>query len=424
MLFPYWTDAELKHWPFATIVLIVINVFAFMVQIALPPIPVHSDPSETEISEEDELIAMLQNRAGGNEVEELPGWWPYALSHGDGLRPIQWLTSFFIHGGIMHLVGNMIFLWAFGLVVEGRVGPFLFTVLYMGMGIFQNITEQLIFLPFEAMPSLGASSAIYAVMMLAMLWAPQDNMRIFIMLFYRPFFFSIPILILAAIYFLIDFGACLAAGFGMGTGLLHVMGGVVGIGVGIVFLTFQWVDCDDRDIFSMVYEAAGKKRKTKPRKPTKKDLKAKETAEEQRRQRIETIRKSIQMHIDAGNFPAAMNLMKQLHRVAPNASWTAGQMAKLISYFGSEKQWESVVVYSNQFLEKFESDPTLTTTVNTIRINLAKIYVVEKGLPSRALKTLTPINVATLPDRHRQLYHQIVAAAKKQIAEGAIEFED
>ena len=438
MLIPCWTDAELRHWPFATIALIIINIFAFMIQLSLPPIEIPADPSEPESAPSvQDMIDDLRNRSTDVEdfqqrlndrevvqAETLPGWWPYALSHGDGLHPIQWFTSFFIHGGIFHLLGNLIFLWAFGLVVEGRIGPALFTVLYLGMGIFQNIVEQVIFLPFEAMPSLGASSAIYAVMMLAMLWAPQDNLKAFIMVFYRPFFFDIPILILAALYFLIDFGACLASGFGMGTGLLHVMGAIVGIVVGVVFLTFQWVDCNDRDVFSMVMQASGKERKKKTRKPTRQELEQQTEQKEQQQQRIDTIRKSIQMHLDADNFPAAIGLMKQLRRMVPDANWTPAQLARLISWCSARKDWDSMIDYSSEYLEKYGADPSQTATVSTVRINLAKIYLVEKGLPRRALKTIEPVDSAQLPDSHQQLIRRIVATAKKQIAEGAIELED
>ena len=50
---------------------------------------------------------------------------------GDGIHPLQWLTNIFLHAGFFHLVGNMIFLWTFGFVVEGKLGWLPFTALYL-----------------------------------------------------------------------------------------------------------------------------------------------------------------------------------------------------------------------------------------------------------------------------------------------------
>ncbi len=59
----------------------------------------------------------------------------WGLTHGEGLHPVQWVTNNFLHGRIFHLVGNMIFLWGFGLVVEGKLGWWRFLLVYMGIGI-------------------------------------------------------------------------------------------------------------------------------------------------------------------------------------------------------------------------------------------------------------------------------------------------
>ncbi len=176
MLIPYGSDTPIYYWPFATAVLIAVNIVAYPLQYTLPSTQIAIeemvDLSETDV--EDPLAELL---AEGGLTVQVPGYYRLALSHGDGLHPLQWLTSFFIHGGVFHLLGNMIFLWSFGLIVEGKVGPLLFTALYLGIGLFQNMVEQIIFLPFPTGPSLGASSAIYGIMMIALLWAPQDNVK-------------------------------------------------------------------------------------------------------------------------------------------------------------------------------------------------------------------------------------------------------
>ncbi|MFK7821239.1 MAG: rhomboid family intramembrane serine protease, partial [Planctomycetaceae bacterium] len=68
---------------------------------------------------------------------------PWILWFG-AIRPHQWLTAFFMHAGFAHLIGNMVFLWAFGLVVEGKLGWKKFIPLYLMLGISQCAVEQFI----------------------------------------------------------------------------------------------------------------------------------------------------------------------------------------------------------------------------------------------------------------------------------------
>ena len=84
LIFPYRSDAPLYHLPVVTIGLIVLNVAAYA------------------------AMAMGELPSGG-----------WLLTYGTGLHPQQWLLSSFMHGGVGHLLGNMIFLWIFGLVIEG-----------------------------------------------------------------------------------------------------------------------------------------------------------------------------------------------------------------------------------------------------------------------------------------------------------------
>lgn len=90
MLIPWNTDAPIYHAPWATGGLILVNVAVFGAMLA------SGDADQT--------------------------FGPWLLSYGDGLHPLQWITSNFLHAGALHLLGNMIFLWAFGLVVEGKLG--------------------------------------------------------------------------------------------------------------------------------------------------------------------------------------------------------------------------------------------------------------------------------------------------------------
>ncbi|MDX2270406.1 MAG: rhomboid family intramembrane serine protease [Cyanobacteriota bacterium] len=87
-----------------------------------------------------------------------------------GLLPNQgrpeWLTLFtsqFLHGGFLHIAGNMLFLWVFGNNVEDRLGHFKFIIFYLTCGALAALT-QWYFDPLSRIPSLGASGAIAGVL--------------------------------------------------------------------------------------------------------------------------------------------------------------------------------------------------------------------------------------------------------------------
>ncbi len=142
MIIPWSTDAPIYHRPWATIALMVVTVVAFVLT------------------------------AGWGEDEREA----YMLVHGDGLHPLQWITSNFLHANVMHLVGNLVFLWAFALVVEGKVGFLPFLAIFLGVGFVQCGFEQLISLGFDEGASQGNSAIVYALMAIALVWAPKNEL--------------------------------------------------------------------------------------------------------------------------------------------------------------------------------------------------------------------------------------------------------
>ncbi len=80
-----------------------------------------------------------------------------------GHRWITLITSIFIHGSWMHIIGNMIFLWAFGPEIEDAMGRWRYFIFYFGGGLVAMIA-QVVASPHSSVPILGASGAIAAVM--------------------------------------------------------------------------------------------------------------------------------------------------------------------------------------------------------------------------------------------------------------------
>src|SRR5687768_12562559 len=105
MFIPYNTDAPVYYLPFATVGLIALNVVIFF----------------------------------GVAVGNLGPFEDWMLTYGAGLHPDEWFRAMFMHGGIGHLFGNMVFLWVFGLVTEGKLGWWKFLACYIAIGAGQSM---------------------------------------------------------------------------------------------------------------------------------------------------------------------------------------------------------------------------------------------------------------------------------------------
>lgn len=116
------------------------------------------------------------------------------------------LTAMFMHGSWSHIIGNMIFLWAFSPEIEDAMGRGRYLVFYLVGGVVAMLT-QVLAAPHSTVPNLGASGAIAAVMGAFLVTYPRDRIKtvLFIFVFVRITF--IP--------------ACLLIGFWFLTQLLH-----------------------------------------------------------------------------------------------------------------------------------------------------------------------------------------------------------
>jgi membrane associated rhomboid family serine protease len=126
---------------------------------------------------------------------------PVRIVHGQHL--VTLLTSMFLHASWMHIIGNMVYLWAFGREIEDAMGGFRFLVFYLTGGVVAMMA-QILGDPFSRIPSLGASGAIAAVMGAFIVTYPRDRIKtvIFFLIFFRVTF--IPAVVLIGFWFLIQ----------------------------------------------------------------------------------------------------------------------------------------------------------------------------------------------------------------------------
>lgn len=112
------------------------------------------------------------------------------------------LTSMFVHGGLAHLAGNMLFLWIFGDNVEDRLGHGRFIVFYLLCGVAAALA-QVALNPESLLPMVGASGAIAGVMGAYLVLYPRSRV---LMLFPFPvFLFELPAIVFLGVWFFAQF---------------------------------------------------------------------------------------------------------------------------------------------------------------------------------------------------------------------------
>jgi membrane associated rhomboid family serine protease len=192
MFFPLSDSPNPKGIPFATLAIIAINIGIF-VFVNLPLGVQPADVNDPAMAEYLELLSELVSSPAELQQAraQLSAYDLFVFKH--GFRPAQpklldLLFSMFLHGGLMHLFGNMLFLWIYGNNVEHRLNPFGFVLWYLVTGVAATVFHAMFFLSSDV-PLVGASGAISGVLGFYFIWFPKNRVRVFV--FLPPFFWNV-----------------------------------------------------------------------------------------------------------------------------------------------------------------------------------------------------------------------------------------
>jgi membrane associated rhomboid family serine protease len=195
-MFPIGDDnSGRQSYPVVTVVLILVNVAVFLYQLSL----LATSPQELE-----RFVTAY-------------GAIPAELTSGVDVPPriafpvyLTVLTSMFLHGGLLHIAGNMWYLWIFGDNVEDAMGHLRFLGFYLiggiGAALVQTSTA-----PSSPVPMVGASGAISAVMGAYLVLYPGGLVRTLAFLGWIPILFYLPAVILIGLWFILQFFAGIAS---------------------------------------------------------------------------------------------------------------------------------------------------------------------------------------------------------------------
>jgi membrane associated rhomboid family serine protease len=222
-----------KGIPFVTYTLVALNVAVFLL-FNIPLGSRRADVRDPAFREYVEVMAHeLQGRADVRQlVAQTSAFDLFSFEH--GYRPaapqaVDLLTCMFLHGGFLHLFGNMLFLWIYGDNVERRVGPIPYLFWYLFTGIAATLTFALVS-PSSQVPLVGASGAISGVLGFYFVWFPRNVVRMLFVL--PPFFFHVfllPARLVLGLFLVVDnlLPALLAGPSSVAHGA-HIGGFVVG----------------------------------------------------------------------------------------------------------------------------------------------------------------------------------------------------
>jgi membrane associated rhomboid family serine protease len=185
-MFPIRSAVATRYPPVVTWGLIVANCAVFLIELGLSP-------------EEQEWF-----------------FWRFALVPGRYFAPmapgeptlvlidyLPFVSNMFLHGGWLHLILNMWTLWLFGPAVEDRAGPVPFLIFYLICGVVASLAHALSD-PVSDVPALGASGAIAGVLGCYISLFPLARLVVVIPILFFPFFFEVPAILFAGIWFLLQ----------------------------------------------------------------------------------------------------------------------------------------------------------------------------------------------------------------------------
>ena len=224
-------DLRLHTRPYLIYALIAVNVLVFLFQLPM------SDLEETTFIWR---FGLIPHELTGGEAFEI-----VRFQTTDGLREVDisspvptWatiFTSMFLHGGFLHVAGNMLFLWVFGDNIENRFGRWRFITFYLGAGVVAAFAQVLVNTDSE-IPMIGASGAVAGVLGAYWLLYPRSRIHTLIFLGWFIFHRRLPAILLIGVWAALQtFGGIgqLASPDGGGTAYFAHLGGlVIGIIIG------------------------------------------------------------------------------------------------------------------------------------------------------------------------------------------------
>lgn len=213
-MIPYRDENRVRGFPLATYALIIINVAMFVQELS---------------------VAGTRGDAGLERYLRTLGLVPYNVTHGIHLpsspnpEALTLVTALFLHAGLLHIAGNMLYLFVFGPDIEYLTGPFRFAIFYLACGVAAGLA-QIAWAPNSHIVAIGASGAIAGVLGAFMIFFGGNTIDAVLPIGCFPLLLRVPAAIVIGIWiveqvYLVRSESAVSGGVGY---LEHVVGFVSG----------------------------------------------------------------------------------------------------------------------------------------------------------------------------------------------------
>ncbi|MGI6709171.1 MAG: rhomboid family intramembrane serine protease [Dethiobacteria bacterium] len=224
-MIPIRDTAPRHRFPAVNIALIVLNILIFFYQQMLPPEQLYS-------------FIFTYGTVPANLTGSLLGILKPGFSSGALLAAsIPLITANFLHGGWLHLLGNMLYLWIFGDNIEGKLGHLKYLLLYIFMGAASQLFH-ILSSPFSTTPLVGASGAIAGVLGAYFILFPHARILTLVPLGFFITFVHLPAVIFLGFWFILQLFNASLQGAAMGAQAVawwaHIGGFLIGAGMGLL----------------------------------------------------------------------------------------------------------------------------------------------------------------------------------------------
>jgi membrane associated rhomboid family serine protease len=319
LLIPCGTDAPIYRPPWGTVSLVAANIVLFFWQDIITP-------------------------------ESL-----YVLHFGE-FNPIQWVLASFAHSGWQHLIGNMIFLFSFGMIVESMMKLRHFLLVYFMIVVVEGASLQMLMLGSAGGGALGASGAIYGTMMVAAICGPGKNVVWFWLFFIRGGTFEVPVLICSLFYFMTDFYTSIAVGFAPSTPVLHLFGALVGVVCGFAAYRLDWYELDGEDLFSRFREIVGKEpviseahaKRIEAQNPIKPFVREFQFGP------LKTQVAKLNKYLNAARYQLAVLKLDQINQEHNRFQLSERQLIRIIKLASDHKDGKNLIQWIDEYAARFE----------------------------------------------------------------------
>jgi hypothetical protein len=327
-----------------------------------------------------------------------------------------------MHAHLGHLIGNMLFLWIFGMIVEGNLGWWKFLALYLGLGISETAIEQSMLFWFDHGRAVGASGVIFSLLGICLVWAPETEIECQLIVgrlgFMRWAEIQITVLWMAIVYIGLNAYAAWRLGFRPNSAAAHTLGAAIGIAFGVAALKRRWVDCDGWDLFSVMsgsYLRQNAARRVRPIGPVMLDASHGDAASSANVEAFIEQQKTNDQNTTARTGHTTLSDYEKAIQSSNSGQLTEPELIHHADRLCTDGFQNEAVPLLEEYLSRFEN------RADIVRLKLAEILIKQQQRPQYGLRVLEELPREPLKPRYEKLRRALAHKAQAMIDDGVLE---